>query len=79
MVRQLRLSTTATDPNGLPLTYSWRSINTMAAVLDPASATPTVQLGELYGDYPFEVTVTNSKGQTAKAVITVRLVVTRVQ
>ncbi|MBI4877134.1 MAG: OmpA family protein [Acidobacteria bacterium] len=76
--RQIRLFTTASDPAGDTLTYSWRSLNTMAAVLDPASPNPTVQLGELYGDYPFEVTVTNSKGASAKAVITVRLTVTRV-
>jgi hypothetical protein len=37
-----------------------------------------VQLGQLYGDYPFEVTVTNSNGAIAKAIITVRLVVTRI-
>jgi hypothetical protein len=79
IARQLRLIATASDPDGDTLTYSWRSLNTMAAVIDPSSPAPTVQLGELYGDYPFEVTVTNTKGGSAKALVTVRLVVTRVQ
>ncbi len=78
VVRQLTLSAVATDPDGLPLTYSWRSISQMAAISGSTTATPIVQLGQLYGDYPFEVTVTNSNGVSAKAIITVRLVVTRV-
>ena len=78
VVRQVTLSAVGTDPDGLPLTYSWRSLNTMAAISGGTSATPIVQLGQLYGDYPFEVTVTNSNGVIAKAIITVRLVVTRV-
>jgi hypothetical protein len=78
VVRQVTLTAVGTDPDGLPLTYSWRSLNTMAAISGSTSATPIVQLGQLYGDYPFEVTVTNSNGASAKAIITVRLVVTRV-
>jgi hypothetical protein len=78
VVRQLTLSAVGADPDGLPLTYSWRSLNTMAAISGGSTATPIVQLGQLYGDYPFEVTVTNSNGAIAKAIITVRLVVTRI-
>jgi hypothetical protein len=79
VVRQVQIFTTASDPEGDTITYSWRSLNTMAAILDPTSPNPRVQLGELYGDYPFEVTATDSKGGSSKAIITVRLVVTRVQ
>ena len=78
VVRQVTLTAVGTDPDGLPLTYSWRSLNTMAAISGSTSATPIVQLGQLYGDYPFEVTVTNSNGASTKAIVTVRLVVTRV-
>ena len=79
VVRQVQLFTTASDPEGDTITYSWRSLNTMAAILDPTSPNPRVQLGQLYGDYPFEVTATDSKGNSSKAIITVRLIVTRVQ
>lgn len=81
VVRQLQIDASAsTSPVGNnPLTFSWVSRNTTAAVLNPTSPTPTVQLGQDYGDYFFDLTVTDSKGQTSTQTVTVRLVVTRVQ
>ncbi len=78
VTRHIRIFSTATDPEGDTLTYSWRSLNTMAAVLDASSQNPIVQLGQLAGDYIFELTVTDSKGASTKVTVTVRLVVTRV-
>ncbi len=78
VTRHIRIFSNATDPDGDTLTYSWRSLNTMAAVLDASSPSPIVQLGQLAGDYLFELTVTDSKGASTKTTVTVRLVVTRV-
>ena len=66
----------STDPDGLPLTFSWRIINQTAVILDVNSPTPRVQLGELFGIYIFEVTVTNSKGVSSKSQVTVNYVKT---
>ncbi len=69
----------STDPDGLPLTYSWRIINQTAVILDVNSPTPRVQLGEQFGIYIFELTVTNTKGISAKSQVTVNFVKTTVQ
>jgi len=69
----------STDPDGLPLTYSWRIINATAVILDVNSPTPRVQLGELFATYIFEVTVTNTKGVSSKAQVTVNFVKTTVR
>jgi hypothetical protein len=61
-----------------PLTYLWTSRNTTAAISDPTSPTPIVHLGQLFGDYFFDVTVTDSKGNKSTGTIDVKLVVTRV-
>jgi hypothetical protein len=69
----------STDPDGLPLTYSWRIINQTAVILDVNSPTPRVQLGEQYGIYIFEVTVTNTKGISSKSQVTVNFIKTTVR
>lgn len=66
----------STDPDGLPLTYRWRALERAAAVLDPNSAVTRIQLGELYGPYTFELTVTNSRGVSASKTVTVNFVST---
>ncbi len=66
------------DPNGGQLTFSWRSVDNKGDVLNPTSATPTVRLRDInYGDFLFEVTVTNSAGLSAKATVRVILVLAR--
>jgi hypothetical protein len=66
------------DPKGRPLTYRWRLFEKTAAILDPTSAVTRVQLGEQFGPYTFELTVTNSDGVSHTARITVNFVSTRV-
>ena len=76
---QLDLTGSTSSPGGGALTFNVTSRNTAAAVLMPTSTTPTVQLSELFGDYFFDVTATDSRGLTATQTVDVRLVVTRVQ
>ena len=68
----------STDAEGLPLTYRWRIIDKTAAILEPTSQRTRVQLGELFGTYTFEVTVTNSKGISSAARVLVNFASTRV-
>jgi hypothetical protein len=76
---QLDLTGSTAAPGNAPLTFNVTSRNTAAAVLNPGSATPTVQLGELFGDYFFDVTATDARGNSSTQTVDVRLVVTRVQ
>jgi hypothetical protein len=68
----------SSDPDNLPLTYSWRIINQTAAILSPNSPSTRVQLGEQYGIYIFEVTVTNTKGVSSKSQVQVNFIKTTV-
>ncbi|MFN9894516.1 MAG: PKD domain-containing protein [Acidobacteriota bacterium] len=78
--RQVTLTGAASsDPEGLALTYRWRALERTAAVLDPNSAVTRVQLGELFGPYSFELTVTNSKGVSASKIVTVNYLKTSVR
>jgi hypothetical protein len=62
---QLDGSTSEAGPNG-PVTYSWRLLQgKTAAILNGNTARPTIQFGEGFGDYVFELTVTDSKGMTS--------------
>ncbi len=67
----------SSDPNGLPLTYSWKVINKSAAILEPNAARTRVQLGSDFGTYIFELTVTNSKGLSSATTVRVNFVSTR--
>ena len=80
VVRQvtLDLSQSSSPSGATPLSYLTTSNNTSAAVLNPTSPQPTVQLGEQFGDYLFTVTVTDSKGNRSTATVDIQLVVTRV-
>jgi hypothetical protein len=78
--RQVTLSGAASsDPEGLTLTYRWRALERTAAVLDPNSAVTRVQLGELFGPYTFELTVTNTKGVSASKTVTVNFLKTSIR
>jgi hypothetical protein len=50
------------DPDGDAITYSWKNVGKSASLRNATSATPTVQFGEGFGEYEFELTVTDSKG-----------------
>jgi len=79
LVRQVQLNGTGSrDPDGGPLTYSWRVLQGRAAILNPTSPTPTVQLDGLFGDYIFELTVTNRAGLSSTARVIVRFVASRI-
>jgi hypothetical protein len=62
------------DPENGPLTYAWRTIGKSAAIINGNTARPRVQFGEGFGDYMFEVTVTDNRGAFATATVTVRYV-----
>ncbi len=61
-----------------PLKYFWTSREGRAAIANGTTATPVVYLGELFGDYFFDVTVTDARGNVATGTIDIRLVVTRI-
>jgi hypothetical protein len=61
----------STDPGGGVLTYSWRAIGKSAAVIGQNTAKPSVQFGEGFGEYVFEVTVTNARGLSSMAQVRV--------
>src|SRR5258708_10278276 len=79
VVRQVQLDLSqSTSPSGTtPLTFLTSARNINSAVLGPTSAQPIVQLGELFGDYLFDVVVTDAKGNQAAAVVDIHPVVTR--
>jgi hypothetical protein len=61
------------SPQGnTPLTFFWTSRLNAAAILNPTSPTPRVQLGLLGGDYYFDVVVTDSKGNSSTVLVTIR-------
>ena len=80
VVRQVQLDLSqSTSPSGnAPLAFITTSLSTSSAVLNPTSPQPTVQLGEQFGDYFFNVAVTDAKGNQSTATVDIRLVVTRV-
>jgi len=78
VVRLVDLNFTgSTSPLGnTPLTFFTTSRSTSAVVLNPSSANPSVQLAELFGDYLFDVTATDSKGNQSHAVVDIQYVKT---
>lgn len=80
VVRNVTLDASASfSPAGFgPLKYYWTAREGRAAIANGNTPTPQVYLGNLYGDYFFDVTVTDARGNVATASIDVRLVVTRI-
>jgi hypothetical protein len=71
--RQVNLDASqSTNPAGGALTYLWEPLSTGAAVLDQGQAVTRVQIGGLFGDYIFRLTVRNAAGQQASTTVTVR-------
>jgi outer membrane protein OmpA-like peptidoglycan-associated protein len=62
------------SPAGLPLTYAWRFVSGpgAAAIDNPGSATPNVTVTGSFGEYIFELTVTDTKGLSSKAYVRIR-------
>ena len=79
VVREVTLDLSgSTSPAGNnPLSFFTTSRQTSAVVLNPTSSKPLVELSELFGDYFFDVAVTDSKGNKSTVTVDVRLVVTR--
>jgi hypothetical protein len=51
------------DPDADPITFEWRSVGSrQGRVLDPTSKTPTVEFMGGFGEYVFELQVTDDKG-----------------
>jgi hypothetical protein len=73
----LNLSGSSSPAGNNPLTFFTTSRNTSSVVLNPTSPTPSVQLAEGFGDYFFDVVVTDSKGNKALATIDIQYVRTR--
>ena len=70
----LNLSASSSPGGNTPLTFSTTSRQNSAVVLNPNSPNPSIQLSELFGDYFFDVTVTDSKGNKTTAVVDVRYI-----
>jgi PKD domain len=79
----------STDPEGLPLTFSWKQLSgpTTAAIASPTTSNPVVT-GMISGTYVFTLTVTDQGGLTNSAsqlvqvnlpVIQVKTVITTVR
>jgi hypothetical protein len=77
--RELTLDASgSTNPLGGALTFNWTPLASGSAVLDQGQPRTRVQLGGLFGDYPFRVTVRNAAGQEGTATVTVRFKSTNV-
>jgi hypothetical protein len=62
------------SPGGnTPLTYLWQSINDNSVVINSTAAVTQVQLGTIMGSYAFRLTVTDSKGNSSTAIVTLNL------
>jgi hypothetical protein len=63
------------DPDGDPITYSWRVAGgKLAAISDPTAIKPTVTLIQHWGDYVFELTVTDDKGARSSSTVIVNYI-----
>jgi hypothetical protein len=72
--RELRLNASGSfDPDSDPITFQWRSVDGRGEVVEPNSPTPLVRLVDTnYGDFTFEVRVSDPSG--ASSVTTVRVI-----
>ena len=77
--RIVTLDLTGTTSPNTPVSFSVSSRQTTAVVLNPTSSTVQVQLSELFGDYFFDVTATDSKGLTSTATVDLQYVRTSVR
>ena len=72
MLREERLiGDASTSADGMPLTYSWRTVEGSAAIYGGQVASPTAQFSSGPGPYTFELTVTDSAGNVSKDTTTI--------
>ena len=71
----LNASGTYSPSGNNPLTFVWTSLNDKAFITNANSATPSVTLGLTSGVYLFQLTVTDSKGNQATALVTVNFTI----
>jgi OmpA family/K319L-like, PKD domain len=77
---QLDASGSFSPVGNTPLTFLWtQASGTPAAISGANTATPNLQLGNQNGEYDFNVTVTDSKGQSTTQLVQVYLLATHVQ
>ncbi len=70
--RQISLDASkTTDASNTSLTYVWKNVNKSAAILNPNTSVAIVQFSEGFGDYIFELTVTNGNGVVTKKTVTI--------
>jgi hypothetical protein len=71
--RNITLDASASfSPSGnTPLTFVWTSLNDRAIITNAGSAVAQVQVGLIPGQYLFQLTVIDSKGNSATAIVTV--------
>jgi hypothetical protein len=63
------------DPDGDPITFEWRVTGSRTAtVKNPTAARPTVEFSGGYGEYAFELMVTDDKGAMDRDTVTVHWV-----
>jgi hypothetical protein len=78
--REITLDASAsTSPLGnLPLTFSWvQTSGVPSAISGSNGPVANIEMGNESGEYDFQVTVTDSKGNVAKATVAVTLLNTR--
>jgi uncharacterized cupredoxin-like copper-binding protein len=63
------------DPDGDPITYEWRVIGSRTATIkNPTASRPTVEFSGGYGNYEFELMVTDDKGAMDRDTVAVQWV-----
>jgi hypothetical protein len=55
-----------------PLTYHWVAVGNVAGIQNANTATPLLEVGPYLGDYYFDVTITDSQGNSTTTRVTVR-------
>ena len=69
----LNASASTSLSGNTPLTYHWESYNSQATILNQNTATPEIVLAPIEQDFAFLLTVTDSKGNSTTATITLFL------
>ena len=63
------------DADGDAITYSWRSVDGRATIVNPTSATPTVRLTQnQFNQFLFELLVTDTAGLISKSSVRINLI-----